>query len=350
MSANHPHPDQNWINETVAVLEAWLEFPTNSPTSQITGGGAIAVAESIFAGHHEARPCFMVPSATYGMRAALKALGVTAGSEVLIPGTDWPSTFAAVQSLGANAIPVPVEHTTLTIDPTEIARHRTRSTRAVVAGHLHGVIAGVPAIREALGDDLPIIEDAAQSLGSTLDGRPAGILGDAAVFSFGPEKAIDVGEAGMVVARDESVREAILHEIGHPARQLLGGVGFLKLGNFSVRPNPLGAVLLAQRLRTWDPDSRRFDHANLSDELDALVGVAVIGRGLRRANGAETVPVRVETGRMNGLGGYRISTSGARDIVALASGVMTTLNSFLVSRRPHHGSDAAIAATKEKRP
>lgn len=332
MSADARHPDEEWIRGTIASLEAWLEGPSATPTSQITGGGAVGRAEALFAAHHEMRPCLLIPSATFGMRATLKALGVRSDSEVLVPDHDWVSTVAAIQSLGAVAVPVPVERRTATIDPTQIVERRTDRTRAIVACHLHGVPADIPAIRDVVRD-LPIIEDGAQALGSTLDGRPVGVLGDAAIFSFGPGKAIDVGEAGIIVARDEFLRAEILRGVGHPVLQILGGIERPALGNFSVRPHPLASVLLAHRLSVWRPDAIRAAHEDLADDLRHLKNLTILGDDGRRANAAVQVPVYVDGFADQDLESYRFASSESRRIRSHALAASGALRVLLASRR-----------------
>jgi dTDP-4-amino-4,6-dideoxygalactose transaminase len=199
--------------------------------------------------------------------------------------------------------------------------------------HLHGVPADVPAIRNALGDDLPVVEDAAQALGSTLDGALVGLLGVAGVFSFGPQKPVDVHEGGMILARDWDLWTAALQQTGHPVRQLTGGIDVPDMGNLSLRPHPVSAILLATYLRNWDPEQARLDHQQLADELAALPGIRVLGRDPRRRNATHTVPVMIQPGHEAALDCYRAVPSGARDIAALDAGLHTECEVYLVSRR-----------------
>jgi len=220
------HLDDEFLHDVVDACKNWFtEEGCFGTTSQITGGGAIAAAEDMFSVRHNGRPALLTPSATYGMYSVLKALGIHEGSRVCCPVLDWPATYAAVKELGAQPILVPVDKETLTIDPEALKAIELEKVSAVIVSHIHGVVGDVEKIRKVVGTDMPIIEDCAQSLFSMLDGKCAGTFGDAAVFSFGPNKTIDIGEGGMVLTKDFELYEKVLRETAHAERQQISGVG-----------------------------------------------------------------------------------------------------------------------------
>jgi len=286
------HPDSQWLAEVAAAIEAWLAAPSTSPTSQITGGGAVRAAEDRFSGLHGGRPALLVPSATYGMRVALQTLGIGPGDGVLIPGLDWPSTYAAVKSLGAVPRPVAVEPTTLTIDPAAAKAALVPGVKAVVACHLHGIPADIPALAKAL-PDVPIIEDCAQAFGATLDGLPVGCLGDLAVFSAGPNKTLEAGEAGVILTRTHSLMDAAHSMASHPVRQLIQGRDQPEAGNLSIRVHPLAAILLWHTVRT------------------APVRASLAAIDARRSTPAIWIPEGLATGKDLPLAGFTSIDSGA---------------------------------------
>jgi dTDP-4-amino-4,6-dideoxygalactose transaminase len=252
------------------------------------------------------------------MRLALAALGVKAGSDVLTPALDWPANLAAIKSLGAQAVLVPVDADTLTINPAAVRARITPGAKALIATHLHGVPADVPALRAACGPNLAIVEDCAQSLGSALDNQTVGLLGDAAVFSFGPRKQIDAGEGGMVLTRDWELQTEVLRLGAHPARQLIGGETNVEFAGFSLRPHPLTAVLLAVRLSAWSHAAARRAAEILREKIIAYEGWQVVGADERRRNAASLLPV-VKTVR-NAPDLPLTRESGARDLAALQAG------------------------------
>lgn len=329
------HPDIDLVSRTIADLQAWLLLEVADPTSQVTGGGAIQSAEERFSALHRGRASLMVPSATYGMRAALLALGVGPGTRVLIPGVDWGSTLAAVRSVGAEPVPVPVDPETETISPEAVRALVDSRTAAVIACHLHGVPADVPGIRSLIGSGIPIIEDCAQALGSTLDGAPVGTLADVAVFSFGPGKAIDAGEAAIITCRTPGLRTRLLAITAHPVRQLLAGIGAPQLDAFSVRPAPVSAIRLALALTRWSPEACRAEHAETANLVRSHHRFSELGTDDRRASAAPVVPVRDDE-QVRDYPGLVRRPSAALCIAELLSGRHVAARVSLLSqlRRP----------------
>jgi dTDP-4-amino-4,6-dideoxygalactose transaminase len=284
------HPDREWLASIATGISAWLDEKVSTPTSQLTGGGAIARGEQQLSARHGGRPAILLPSATYALWVALRVLGVRAGDEVLIPQYDWTSSLAVVLGLGARPLVVPTDPTTLTIDPAAAAGLRTAKTRAVIATHLFGIPADIPALQLAL-PGVSIVEDCAQAFGSTLDGRPVGSLGDAAVFSFGPGKRIDVGELGALLLRDQHLHERALMESAHPVRQQISGVASLQLSNLSIRPHPLAAVLLNVALDRDDSKSLVESRQRMGERLALDTDLPLIGVDSRRGVATATIPV-----------------------------------------------------------
>jgi hypothetical protein len=287
--------ERDIVERLTAALTHWSSQAAGiRPTSQVTGGGAIAAAEAAVSRLHGGRPAVLLPSATYALRVALTTLEVRAGDEVLLPAIDWPASWAAVSSLGAKPVPVHPDPATLTISPAAAGAARTRSTRAVIACHLHGIAADVPALRHAL-PGLPVIEDCAQALGSSLDGAPTGTLGDIAVFSFGPGKQIDAGEAGMLLAADDDLHRAAILACAHPVRQLLSGVAEVDAWRFSIRPHPAAALLAVYELARWSPRQGQ-ELAARTRWLLADSGASALGDDPRRTTASSAVPVLVDAG------------------------------------------------------
>ncbi|MGO0121692.1 DegT/DnrJ/EryC1/StrS family aminotransferase [Desulfothermobacter acidiphilus] len=145
----------------------------------------------------------MVSSAAAALHAALYAVGVSRGDEVIISPLAPAEVGSAVLYLGARPIFADVDPFTLTLDPEEVRRNLTPGTRALVVTHY----AGLPAKLEELGalaaeKGLALIEDVTCALGATYQGHPVGSWGQLAVFSFSPEAVITTGTGGAVATRD----------------------------------------------------------------------------------------------------------------------------------------------------
>jgi dTDP-4-amino-4,6-dideoxygalactose transaminase len=146
-----------------------------------------------------------VGNGTDAITIALRALGVRPGDEVVVPSFTFYATAEAVVTAGARPVFCDVDADTRNVTPDSVRAVLTTRTAAIVAVDLFGCPASVPALRE-LG--LPVLEDAAQALGATFDGRHAGALGDAATISFYPSKNLGgFGDGGAIATDDESVAE-----------------------------------------------------------------------------------------------------------------------------------------------
>lgn len=142
-----------------------------------------------------------VSNGTVALELALAALGVGPGDEVLVPAVSWPSPGHAVLLRGAVPVLVDIDPDTWNLDPARLPALRTARTRAVIAIDQFGVPADIPAVRAAC-PGVPVLEDAACALGSSLHGVACGVLGELGTFSFHPRKVITTGEGGMVTTRD----------------------------------------------------------------------------------------------------------------------------------------------------
>lgn len=153
----------------------------------------------------------MVPtsSGTASIEVALAGLDIPPGTEVIVTPITDPGSVMPI--LFHNAIPVfaDVDPDSGLITAKTVAAVLTERTSAVIAVHLTGSPVDVPGIRAMLENenmaDVKIIEDVAQGLGATLDGKPLGTLGDAGCFSLNPQKHLTVGEGGFVIVGDKDV-------------------------------------------------------------------------------------------------------------------------------------------------
>jgi dTDP-4-amino-4,6-dideoxygalactose transaminase len=233
--------------------------------------------EEAFAAFQGAKFGVTCTNGTTAIEVALRALGIVAGDEVIVPPYSFIATASAVATIGAIPVFADIESDTLCLDPEDVARKITSKTTAIIPVHVAGRIAGMDRINAlATKHDLAVMEDAAHAWGSQLDDRGAGTIGRCGTFSFQVSKNLTAGEGGILVTDDEEIAE-LARSFTHCGRMkdspwydhdLLGSN--LRLTEFQA------AILLAQLSRLEAQVARREKNAALLDE--ELANVAGIRR------------------------------------------------------------------------
>lgn len=208
----------------------------------ISGGGPqVARLEKAVARAAGAKYAVAVGSGTAALRMALAAAGVGPGDEVIVPSFTFPATAGAVASAGAR--PVFVDADGYTMDPGAAEAAVTDRTRALVPVHTYGGMARAGELaRVARRAGLRVVEDAAQAMGSSLDGKKAGSFGDVGVFSMYATKVATAGEGGVAVT--DSAR---MHSAMRGMRGSVGRMSEVHAAIGAVQVSKLGAMLRARR-------------------------------------------------------------------------------------------------------
>jgi perosamine synthetase len=175
-------------------------------SGQITEGPCINQFERGMAAYLGLQGGVAVHSGTVAIELALRALGVGPGDNVILPSYVCSAPWLAIQRVGAQARLVDIDLDTFNLDPAKVRRARTARTRAVIVPHLFGLPADLTAL-QALG--IPMIEDCAQTLGATEQGRMVGTVGVLTACSFYATKLLCTGEGGMVLSNDPVLLERV---------------------------------------------------------------------------------------------------------------------------------------------
>ena len=214
-----------------------------------------------------------VASGTDALILALRACGVQAGDEVLLPTYTFVATGSAVSALGAKPVFVDIRPETYNLDPSELERRITSRTRAIIAVHLYGLAADMdPILAFAKYRKLPLIEDCAQAIGALYKSRRAGSFGDAACFSFYPTKNLGAyGDAGMVVSNSAELAAHLgtLRNHGQTAKYRSSEPGW------NSRLDEMQAAVLRVKLRhlaEWQ-GTRRSHAAEYTHLLQQVPGI-----------------------------------------------------------------------------
>src|SRR3954452_116623 len=150
-----------------------------------------------------------VSSGTDALLLALMALDLKAGDEVVTTTFSFFATAGAIVRAGARPVLVDIDPVTFNIDPAQAAAAITPRTRAIMPVHLFGLSADLDPLIEAAGRaGIPVIEDAAQAIGSTYKSRPVGGFGPFGCFSFFPSKNLGAfGDAGLLTTTDAALAD-----------------------------------------------------------------------------------------------------------------------------------------------
>lgn len=176
--------------------------------------------EHEFASYLDIPHAMSLPSCTAALHLAMAALGIGPGDEVIVPEVTWIASAVPATYQGAIPVFADIDPETWCVTAATIERCITPATKAIVVVDLYGITADMdPIMALARRHGIPVIEDAAEAMGSAYNGRKAGTLGDIGVFSFHGSKTMTTGEGGMLVTRDTELfrRCGVLRDHGrHP--------------------------------------------------------------------------------------------------------------------------------------
>ena len=224
------------------------------------------VAEK-FAAYHDAKYGIPLANGTVALQCALKAAGITAGDEVIVPALTFVATGTSAVCVNAIPVIVDIDPLTYNIAPDAIEAAITPRTRAVIPVHNGGYPADMDAIMEiADKHDLKVIEDCAHAHGSQWRGKGVGSIGHLGTFSFQIGKTLTCGEGGMVLTNDED----LANKAGH-------------IANLNMRMTNLQAALLLSQLERLDEQvqTRERNMAYLVKGMEKIEGIHPIPRDER---------------------------------------------------------------------
>ena len=240
-------------------------------SQQFILGPEVEALETEIASYCQCRFAVGVSSGTDALLAALMAIRLAPGDEVITTPYTFVATGAVVARLGAAPVFADIDPATFNIDPDRISAKITSRTKAIMPVHLFGQMADMDAIVDiAAKYELTVIEDAAQAIGAEHRGRRAGSIGAMGCFSFYPTKNLGgFGDAGMVTTNDPELAERlrVLRSHGGSTKyrnEVLGG-------NF--RLDAIQAAVLRVKLKRLDSwtDARRRNAAIYRDVMPATV-------------------------------------------------------------------------------
>ena len=180
-------------------------------SQQFVLGPWVSQLESQIAAYSEVQHAIGVASGSDALLLALMALDIRPGDEVITTPYTFFATAGSIARLQARTVFVDIDPKTYNIDPDQIEKKITSRTKAIIPVHLYGQCAEMdPILAIAERHHLPVIEDAAQSIGATYKGRKAGSMGAMGCLSFFPSKNLGgAGDGGMILTQDAKLAEKI---------------------------------------------------------------------------------------------------------------------------------------------
>ncbi|MEN6457570.1 MAG: DegT/DnrJ/EryC1/StrS family aminotransferase [Thermoguttaceae bacterium] len=231
-------------DEIRPAIDAVLE------SQQCILGAAVADCEAKLAAYCRSAHAITVSSGSDALLISLMADKIGPGDEVITTPYTFFATAGAVSRLGAKPVFVDIDPQTFNIDPAAIDARINRNTKAILPVHLYGQCADMgPILDIAQRRGIPVIEDAAQAIGSEYQGRRAGTMGRFGCFSFFPSKNLGAaGDGGMVTTEDAALADTlqVLRVHGMKPKYYHSHVG----GNF--RFDAIQAAIVAVKLKHLD--------------------------------------------------------------------------------------------------
>ncbi|MEM6328916.1 MAG: DegT/DnrJ/EryC1/StrS family aminotransferase [Planctomycetota bacterium] len=277
-----PGPLPDWPPADADVRQALDRAFASGDWGRYHGENCQALRDRL-AEMHGVRHTQLTCSGTLAVELALRAVGVAAGDEVVLAGYDFPGNFRAIEAVGARPVLVDVVAGGWVLD-VECLRQasadgRLDAVRAVVVSHLHGQCVAMPALMELAGQHgWAVVEDACQSPGAVIQGRPAGSWGDAGVLSFGGSKLLTAGRGGALLTDDPAIAQRAKVYAGR--------------GNDAYPLSELQAAVLLPQLAKL-PAHNRTRNAAVARLLEATRGLPAFGRTSELLPGCEPALYKV---------------------------------------------------------
>src|SRR5450755_386016 len=235
------------------------------------GGSFVPAFERDFAQWMQASYCIGVGNGTDALEIAIEALGLSPGSEIIVPGNSFIATSEAVTRCGHRVVFADVDPECYTLNADSVRAKLTTKTAAMIPVHLYGHPCDMDALRVVATEyGLKIVEDCAQAHGAEFNGRRVGTIGDVGTLSFYPGKNLGAyGDAGAIVTRGEDLAKRMRMIANH------GRVAKYdhEFEGRSSRLDGLQAAILSAKLRYLDSwTEHRIGMAN--HYLDRLQGIS----------------------------------------------------------------------------
>jgi perosamine synthetase len=246
-------------------------------------GPNIEKLEQMLSKYTRAKHALVFNSGTSALHAVMLAYGIGPGDEVIVPSFTFIATANAALFVGAKPVFADIEEKTYGLDPDDVKRKITPRTKAIIPIHYGGSPCSVRELKQIANRyNLILIEDAAESLGATVDGKRVGSFGNAAILSFCSNKVITTGEGGAVITDSVDTYEKLKLLRSHGRAETANYfsstdyMDYVTLG-YNFRMSDITAALGIAQLKKIDTviEMRRRNAEMLSATLSRIAGIEV---------------------------------------------------------------------------
>lgn len=257
--------------------------------------------EELFKQHLGVKYAIATSSCTGALHMGMAALGIGVGDEVIMADTNWVATAAPIVHLGGKPVFVDILPDSWCIDPQQVEAAITPRTKAIVVVHLYGNLCDMDQLLAISKKyDIPVIEDAAEAIGSVYHGRCAGSMGKFGSFSFHGTKTMTTGEGGMFVTNDEKLYETVLTLSNHGRARKQSKQFWPEIVGFKYKISNIQAAMGCAQIERIEKliNRKREIFFNYKKRLGALKGVVMNPESKGTINGfwMPTVVFDKETG------------------------------------------------------
>lgn len=234
--------------------------------------------EEAFKQHLGVNYAVATSSCTGALHMGMAALGIEPGDEVIMADTNWIASAAPVVHLGANPVFVDILPDSWCIDPELVEAAITPRTKAILAVHLYGNLCEMDRL-QTIGEKhgIPVIEDAAEAIGSIFHGKRAGSMGSFGSFSFHGTKTLTTGEGGMFVTNDADLYETVLTLSNHGRSRIQTKQFWPDIVGFKYKMSNIQAAIGCAQMERIDDliDRKREVLSYYRDQLESHPGVVL---------------------------------------------------------------------------
>lgn len=245
--------------------------------------------EEAFKAHLKVKYAIATSSCTGALHMGMAALGIGPGDEVILADTNWIATASPIIHLGAKPVFVDILSHSWCLDPELVEQAITPRTKAIVAVHLYGNLCEMDKLL-TLGDKygIPVIEDAAEAIGSIYHGKRAGAMGKFGTFSFHGTKTLTTGEGGMFVTNDPELYEHVLTLSNHGRYRSQPKQFWPDMVGFKYKMSNIQAAIGCAQMERIDELTRRKREifSEYRDRLAILLGISMNQESPDTINGA----------------------------------------------------------------